>query len=93
LHGDRDGANHLGFCLEHGSGVEQNIELAAEYSNFAADHNYAEVEQSHAHCLRLLGRWEVPDRSGVVAAHPREIDHFTALFADCLDDPELQDDD
>jgi TPR repeat protein len=35
--GHSDGANNFGFCLEHGRGVEQNIEIATEYYKFVAN--------------------------------------------------------
>jgi TPR repeat protein len=62
-HGDPDGANNLRFCLEHGIGVKQNIESAADCYKFARDHGHPEGELNYRRCLRLLGDWEVPDRS------------------------------
>jgi hypothetical protein len=62
-HGHADGANNFGFCLEHGRGVRQNIEMAAEYYQLAANRRHPEAEQNRRRCLRLLGRWTVPDRS------------------------------
>jgi hypothetical protein len=62
-HGDADGANNFGFCLEHGRGVPQNIAEAAKYYKLASDRGHSEAAQNHRRCLRLLGRWPMPDRS------------------------------
>jgi serine/threonine protein kinase len=74
LQGNRDGANNLGFCFEHGRGVCQNIESAAEWYRFAADHNHPEGEMNYQRCLRLLGDWHIPDRSFSIADQPRSDD-------------------
>jgi hypothetical protein len=65
--GHADGSNNLGFCLEHGRGVNQNIEMAAEYYKRASDYGHSEAAQNYQRCLRLLGRWDVPDRSSNVS--------------------------
>jgi hypothetical protein len=91
VQGNPDGANNLGFCLEHGRGVEQNIKMATDYYKFASDHGHAEGRLNYGRCLRLLGRWEVPDRSSAVAAHPRETDAFAKRFIAGLDDPQMHD--
>jgi TPR repeat protein len=62
-HGHADGANNFGFCLEHGRGVNQNIQSAADYYKRAADRGHPEADVGYRRCLRLLGRWSVPDRS------------------------------
>jgi TPR repeat protein len=85
--GHPDGANNLGFCLEHGRGVQQNIRLAAEYYKLAADRGHPEGELNYRRCLRLLGRWEVPDRSSDVSAHPPSHDDLAHQFIDCLKEP------
>jgi TPR repeat protein len=66
--GHADGANNLGFCLEHGRGVDQNIKLAANYYKLAADRGHPEADLNYRRCMRLLGRWSVPDRSSQVSA-------------------------
>jgi hypothetical protein len=68
--GHPDGANNFGFCLEHGRGIEQNIELASRYYKTAADQGHPEAEVNFRRCLRLLGRWEVPDRSSPISFDP-----------------------
>jgi TPR repeat protein len=70
VHGHPGGANNLGFCLEHGRGVCADIELAAEYYKFAADHGSAEAGPNYHRCLRLLRRWEAPDRYSDASFHP-----------------------
>jgi TPR repeat protein len=74
-----NGANYLGFCLEYGGGVQQNIGLASEYSRFAADRGHPEDQLNYRHCLRLLGRWEVLDRSSEDSAHPPSHDDLAAF--------------
>jgi TPR repeat protein len=86
-HGNADGANNIGFCLEHGRGVAADIALAAEYYKFAADHGHLEGRLNYRRCLRLLGRWEVPDRSSDVSCHPPARDDLAGAFIACLDDP------
>jgi hypothetical protein len=76
------------FCLEHGRGVQQNIGLAAEYYKFAADRGHPEGKLNYQRCLRLLGRWEVPDRSSDVSAHPPSHDDLAHQFIDCPKDPD-----
>jgi hypothetical protein len=88
LQGHPDGANNLGFCLEHGRGVEQDIRLAAEYYKSAADRGHSEGGLNYRRCLRLLGRWDPPDRSSQVSVHPPSNDWLTNLFLDCLKEPE-----
>jgi serine/threonine protein kinase len=72
----------LGFCLEHGRGVCQNIELAAEYYKRAADCGHPEAEQNYQRCLRLLGRWNVPDRSSIVSEEKPSFDERKIEGAD-----------
>jgi serine/threonine protein kinase len=50
--------------------VNQNIESAAEYYKLAADGGHPEADQNYRRCLRLLGRWTVPDRSSA-ASEPK----------------------
>jgi TPR repeat protein len=83
-----DGANNLGFCLEHGRGVEQDIQLAAQYYKSAADRGHPEGRLNYCHCLRLLGRWNPPDRSSQVTVQPPSNDFLAGLFFDCLKEPE-----
>jgi TPR repeat protein len=51
-----DGANNIASCLEHGHGVQQNFDMAADYSKFATDCGHPEAKENHARCLRLLNR-------------------------------------
>jgi TPR repeat protein len=85
--GHPDGANNLGFCLEHGLGVERNLRLAAEYYKFAADHGHAEGRVNYGRWLRLLGKWEGPDRSADTSCQPPSRDDLAAKFIGGLDDP------
>ncbi len=41
---------HLGFCYEHGAGVEQNYKTAFEWYQKAADQNHAEAQYCVGHC-------------------------------------------
>jgi TPR repeat protein len=66
-HGHPDGANNFGFCLEHGRGVKQDILNAAKYYKIASDGGHSEADLNYRRCLRLLGRWDVPDRSSDVS--------------------------
>jgi TPR repeat protein len=86
--GHPDGANNLGFCLEHGRGVEPNIEAAADCSRFAANHGHSEAKINYRRCLRLLGRWAVPDRFDSVSDRFTADARFAKLFIDCLEDRE-----
>jgi hypothetical protein len=88
LQGHPDGASNLGFCLEHGRGVKPNIGLAAEYYKFVADHGYPEGDLNYRRCLRLLGRWDAPDRSSDISAHPPSHDDLSRQFIDCLKEPD-----
>jgi serine/threonine protein kinase len=85
LQGNPDGANNLGFCFEHGSGVRQDIESAAEWYRFAADRNHPEGEMNYQRCLRLLGHWNVPDRSSLIADHAQS-DDLAQLFIAGIDE-------
>jgi serine/threonine protein kinase len=85
--GHADGANNFGFCLEHGRGVEQNFELAGDYYRFAADRGHPEAKLNHARCLRLLGRWEPPDRSSDSVSHPPSPDCLSEIFRDFCQSP------
>jgi TPR repeat protein len=93
VHGDPDGANNFGFCLEHGRGVKLDIEAAAECYKFAWDRGHPEGEVNYRRCLRILGRWEPPDRSSRIADHRAADDRLAQLVIDCADDrnvnPEL----
>jgi TPR repeat protein len=92
-HGNPAGANNLGFCLEHGRGVKQDFEAAAECYKFARDHGHSEADLNYRRCLRILSRWDVPDRSSLISDSRPLDDHFAHLFIDCLKDsdasPEL----
>jgi TPR repeat protein len=91
--GDADGANNFGFCLEHGRGIDQNFEMAARYYKLATDCGHPEAKVNYARCLRLLGRWEPPDRSFETVSHPPSPDRLTELFRPFLENPEPLDDD
>jgi hypothetical protein len=88
LQGHPDGANNLGFCLEHGRGVERDIQLAANDYKYAADRGHPEGDLNYRRCLRLLGRWDPPDRSSQVTVQPPPDDHLADPFIDCLKEPE-----
>lgn len=45
------------FCLEHGHGIHQTIEMVAEYYRFVADQGHSQTKLNHTRCLSLLGRW------------------------------------
>jgi hypothetical protein len=85
--GHRDGASNLEFCLEHGCGVEQHIELVADYYQFAADHGHSEAQLNYHRCLRLLRRWKVPDRSSDFCGNPPSDDSLASDFIACLEEP------
>jgi TPR repeat protein/serine/threonine protein kinase len=91
--GHPDGANNFAFCLEHARGVEQDVELAARYYKFAADRGHPEAKLNYARCLRLLGRWEPPDRSSDSVSHPPSADRLCGLFRDFLQSPAPADSD
>jgi TPR repeat protein len=86
-HGHLDGANNFGFCLEHGRGVQQNIQMASEYYKFASDHGHSEAKLNHKRCLRLLSKWEPPDRSSDAISHPPNPNHLSAIIHDLLKIP------
>jgi hypothetical protein len=90
LQGHPDGANNLGFCLEHGRGVEQDITQAAKYYKYAADQGHPEGELNYHRCLRLLGRWDLLDRSSPPTCSPPSDDCLAGLFLDCLKDLEAE---
>jgi hypothetical protein len=85
VQGNPDGANNFGVCLEHGRGVRQDIEAAAKWYRFAANHGHPEGEMNYQRSLRLLGRWNVPDRSGQISDRHKS-DALAPLFIDCLKD-------
>jgi TPR repeat protein len=85
MQGDSDGANNLGFCLEHGRGVRKDIEAAAEWYRFAADHGHPDGEVNYQRCLRLLGRWNVSDRSLQISDDPQSSE-LARLFIAGLED-------
>jgi hypothetical protein len=85
--GHADGANNFGFCLEHGRGVEHNFELAAKYYKLAADRGHPEAQLNHARCLRLLGRWQPPDRSSEFASTCPSPARLTELFRESCENP------
>jgi TPR repeat protein len=86
MHGDPDGANNLGFCLEHGRGVRRDIRLGADCYKFAADHGHVEAVLNYQRCLRLLGRWEVPDRSFDLSLSAPAREDLAEQFIVSLDD-------
>jgi hypothetical protein len=86
-HGDPEGANNFGFCLEHGRGVKQNIEAAAKCYRFARDDGHAEGEVNYRRCLRILDRWEAPDRSYTISDRFSSDGGCNDLFIACLDNP------
>jgi TPR repeat protein len=67
--GHPDGANNFGFCLENGRGVVKNFELAVKYYKFASDRGHSEAKYNYNRCLRLLEKWEAPDRSSDSISH------------------------
>jgi TPR repeat protein len=87
-HGDADGANNFGFCLEHGRGVPQNVAMAASYYKFADDRGHPEAKLNRARCLRLLDRWEPPDRSSESLSNPPSPNHLFELFRDLRENPD-----
>jgi TPR repeat protein len=89
--GHPDGTNNHGFCLEHGRGVEQYIQFAAEYYRFAADHGHSEGGLNYRHCLRLLGRWDPPDCFSQVSVRPPSKDCLAKLLVNCLKEPKALD--
>jgi hypothetical protein len=50
-HGDADGANLFGLCLEFGKGVEVDLHRAAPYYQKAADKGHAEAQYDFGFCL------------------------------------------
>jgi TPR repeat protein len=90
--GHADGANNFGFCLEHGRGVQQDFAMAAEYYGFAANRGHPDGAANRARCLRLLGRWEPPDRSSDSVSHSAP-DRLCEIFRDLCDGPGPTDDD
>jgi TPR repeat protein len=50
-HGDHDGANYFGICLEFGRGVEIAVDRAAKYYRQAADSGHADVQCHFGFCL------------------------------------------
>jgi hypothetical protein len=91
--GHPDGANNFGFCLEHGRGVQQDIQMASKYYKFAADRGHSEAKLNHNRSLRLLGKWETPDRSFESVSHPSSVDCLSRIFSDFLKNPEPLNDD
>jgi TPR repeat protein len=85
--GHADGENNFGFCLEHGRGVRQNFEMALDYYRFAADRGHPEAKLNCARCLRLLGRWEPPDRFSNSISHPPSRHHLSEIFGDIRQSP------
>jgi TPR repeat protein len=82
-------ATNISSLSTGGGGIEQNIGLAAEYYKFAAEHGHPEGALNYGCCLRLLGRWKVPDRSSDFCANPPSGDSFAHDFIACLDEPGL----
>jgi TPR repeat protein len=78
--------NSFGICLERGIGLQSNLVLAAHYYQQSALH--PEADLNYRRCLRLLGRWEVPNRSSDVSANPLSNHQLASLFIDCLKEPE-----
>jgi serine/threonine protein kinase len=67
--------------------------MAAEYYKFASDQGHPEAKLNHARCLRLLGRWQPPDRSSKPVSHPTSLDRLSEMFRGFLDNPDPQDSD
>jgi serine/threonine protein kinase len=87
MHGDPDGADNFGFCLEHGRGVSQNIQIAADCYKFTLDHGHEGALVNYQRCLRLLGRWNPQNRSfDFRLSAPSRNDLADPLIAS-LDDP------
>jgi serine/threonine protein kinase len=64
----------------------QNIEAAAEWYRIAADLGHAEGEVNYQRCLRLLGRWAIPDRSSSIADRLKS-DDLARDFLTAVEDP------
>jgi TPR repeat protein len=65
-----DSVSDLGFRFKPGWGVEQSIQLAADYDTSASDRGHPENTLNDRRCLHLLGRLDHPDRSSHVTVHP-----------------------
>jgi hypothetical protein len=83
-----DEANNLGFSLKHGRGIEQDFEAVAKYSTFERDHAYPEADLNYRHRFRILGHWNVPDRSSQIADSQPLDNLFTHLFIDSPSNPD-----
>jgi hypothetical protein len=67
--------------------LERDIRLLAEYSKSAADRSHPVGDLNCRRCLRLLVRWDLPDRSSqAIVQSPN--DYLAWLFVDCLKDTE-----
>lgn len=89
--GHADDANNHGFCLEHGRGIQQNIEIAASYDKVAASFGHPEAGVNRERCLRLLDKWELPNRSSESPSYSRSADHLFELSRDVLQHPDPRD--
>jgi serine/threonine protein kinase len=81
------------MCRERGIGVQQNIAIAAEYYRFAANRSHSEGNLDYKGCLRLVDRWESPDRKFETVSHPVSVDRFCDIFHRFLQNTEPPDDD
>jgi TPR repeat protein len=88
-HDDPDGANILGFCLEHNFRVKPDIEAAAECYKFAHENEHSEADLNYRRCFRILGHWDIPDRSSRIVDSRALDDHFAHFFIDCLKNPNM----
>jgi TPR repeat protein len=88
LQGHPDGADNLGFSLEDGRGVEQDIPLPADYYKSAADGDHPERRLNYRRWLPLLGRRNPPNQSSQVTVCPPSNGRLTGPFAECLKEPE-----
>jgi serine/threonine protein kinase len=67
--------------------------MAIEYYKFAADRGHSEAKLNLNHCCRLIGRWELSDRSSEIVSHSPSFNHLSEIFSDFLKNPDLRDKD
>jgi hypothetical protein len=84
--GDPDGVNNLGFSLEHGRDLKQDIDAAAQSHKFETAKGPPRRRSEDPRCLRILGRWEVPDRPFSISDHSPTDTDLPDLVLACLGD-------